>query len=93
VALTFEWDPEKARSNVAKHGIDFPEAATVFGDSLSLTVPDPEHSLGEQRYVTMGISHRLRLLVVAHTEAGDRIRIINARQATRRERRAYEQGS
>ena len=93
VALTFEWNPAKARSNLAKHGVGFPEAATVFGDSLSHTVPDADHSEAEQRYVTMGMSYRQRILVVAHTEDGDRLRIISARRATRREQRVYEQGS
>ena len=64
----------------------------MFGDTLSLTVPDPDHSVGEQRYVTMGMSHLQRILVVAHTEHGDLLRIISARRATRREQRAYEQG-
>ena len=54
--LTFEWDPRKARSNIAKHGITFEEASTVFADSLSLTIPDPEHSHSEERYVTMGMA-------------------------------------
>lgn len=90
--MTFEWDPLKAKSNLAKHGVDFREAATVFGDALSLTVVDADHPAGEQRYVTMGMSHLQRILVVAHTEDRNRIRIISARRATRRERRAYEQG-
>ena len=93
VALTFEWDPAKARANLAKHGVGFPEAATAFGDPLSLTIPDPDHSVGEQRYLTMGVSYGQRLLVVAHTEAGDRLRLISARRATRAERRRYEQGT
>jgi len=93
MALEFEWDAAKARSNVAKHGVDFPEAATVFGDALSRTMRDPDHSDDEQRYVTMGSSYRQRLLVVSHTEAGDRLRIISARRATPREQRAYEQGT
>lgn len=93
MALTFEWDPEKARSNLAKHAVDFPEAATVFGDFLSVTVSDPDLSTSEQRYLTLGMSHRQRLLVVAHTESGDRLRIISARRATRHEQRAYEQGT
>ena len=88
----FEWDSEKRWSNLAKHGVDFLEAATVFGDPLSLTAPDPDHSAGEHRYVTMGMSHLQRILVVAHTEDHDRLRIISARRATRREKRAYEQG-
>ncbi|MFV1988302.1 MAG: BrnT family toxin [Gemmatimonadota bacterium] len=91
--MTFEWDPTKAKTNLAKHGVDFREAATVFGDALSFTVPDPDHSTHEQRYVTMGMSSIQRVLVVAHTEDGDRLRIISARCATRREQRAYEQGS
>ena len=91
VALTFEWDPAKARANLAKHGVDFAEAATAFGDPLSLTVPDPDHSVSEQRYITMGVSYSQRLLVVAHTEAGDRLRLISARRATRAERKHYEE--
>ena len=90
MALTFEWDPDKAKANLAKHGVGFLEAATVLGDSLSLTISDPGHSEGEQRFVSVGMSDRLRLLVVAHTEWGERIRIISARRATRREQRAYE---
>lgn len=91
--LTFEWDSEKARANLAKHGVGFPEAATAFGDPLSLTVPDPDHSVGEERYITMGISYRQRLLVIAHTEVGDCLRLISARRATRAERRQYEEGT
>jgi uncharacterized DUF497 family protein len=93
VALTFEWDPAKARQNVAKHGIDFAEAATVFEDSLSFTIPDPDHSVDEQRLVTMGMSFRQRLVVVAHTDTEERIRIISARRATSAERHRYEEGS
>ncbi len=91
MALTFEWDPDKARANLAKHGVGFLEATAVLGDPLSLTIPDPGHSEGEQRFVSVGMSDRQRLLVVAHTELGERIRIISARRATRREQRAYEQ--
>ncbi len=90
MALTFEWDPDKAKANLAKHGVDFLEAATVLGDPLALTISDPSHSEGEQRFVSVGMSDRARLLVVAHTEWGERIRIISARRATRREQRAYE---
>jgi len=93
VALTFEWDPEKAEHNIAKHGIEFNEAATVFGDSLSLTIPDPDHSFGEQRYVTIGIEYSGRLLVVVHTDTKERIRIISARRASRAERNGYEKGT
>jgi hypothetical protein len=88
--LIFEWDPEKARLNTAKHGIDFAEAATVFADVLSATIPDPDHSIGEHRFITLGMSHRQRLLVVVHTETDDRLRIISARTAERNERRSYE---
>lgn len=91
MALTFEWDPGKAQANFAKHGVDFPEASTVFGDLLSLTIPDPVHSVGERRFLTVGVSYRQRLLVVAHTDTEARIRIISARRATRAERRYYEE--
>ena len=88
--LTFEWDARKARSNVAKHGVGFDEASTIFGDPLSLTIPDPEHSLAENRYITMGSAFNGKLLVVVHTDRGDNIRIISARRASRRERQRYE---
>jgi len=87
--LTFEWDEKKAKQNIKKHKVSFEEAATVLADPLSLTIPDPLHSEEEDRFVTMGTSIRGRLLVVVHTERGDAIRIISARLATRRERRAY----
>ena len=90
--MQFEWDPEKAAGNVRKHGVSFEDAATVFDDVLSLTGRDPDHSLGEQRSVTFGLSSAGRVLVVAHAERGDRIRIISARRATRPERRLYEEG-
>ncbi|NNE47442.1 MAG: BrnT family toxin [Rhodothermales bacterium] len=88
--LHFEWDPAKAESNLKKHGVDFGEAATAFGDPLSLTVPDPDHSVGEERFILIGVSYRNRLVVVAHAEDGDTIRIISARSATTAERKAYE---
>jgi len=88
--LTFEWDPHKARTNLVKHGIAFEEAATIFGDPSSLTIPDPEHSLAEERYVTIGKAFAGKLLVVVHTDRGDNIRIISARAASRRERKFYE---
>jgi uncharacterized DUF497 family protein len=91
VALTFEWDSRKARSNVSKHGISFEEASTIFGDSLSLTIPDPDHSIRERRYITIGTAFNGKLLVVVHTDRGNNIRIISARPASRRERRFYEQ--
>ena len=89
--MTFSWDPKKAGANLKKHGIDFREAATVFDDPLSTTFPDDPRSSAERRFVTIGISARGRTLVVAHTEAQQSIRIISARQATRRERKFYEE--
>lgn len=90
--MEFEWDDEKAESNLHKHGVSFPEAQTVFADSLALTGYDPDHSDGEDRYITMGTSIEGRLLVVSHTDRGDRVRIISAREASRKERRDYEDG-
>jgi uncharacterized protein len=90
--MRFEWDPEKAATNLRKHGVSFQEATTVFQDDLSLTGGDPDHSLDEERFVTFGVSSAGRLLVVAHTERGDRIRIVSARSATRSERTLYEEG-
>jgi uncharacterized DUF497 family protein len=90
--MEFAWDPNKTTSNLRRHNVSFGEAATVFSDPLSTTVPDPDHSLGEDRYITIGMSYRGRLLIVAHTEHGDRIRIISARELTRRERTQYEEG-
>jgi len=91
--LGFEWDANKAKTNLAKHGVSFEEAATVFGDPLSLTIPDPAHSQVEDRFVIIGQSHRQKLLVVVHTERGDNIRVISARHANQRERKAYEEAS
>jgi uncharacterized protein len=90
--LRFEWDPAKAAANLAKHGVSFEEASTVFRDALSQTGEDPDHSVGEERFVTFGVSSRGRLLVVAHTEQGDKIRIISARPALSGERKLYEEG-
>ncbi len=92
MSIKFEWDPRKARRNLRKHGVDFREASTVFADTLSITIPDPDHSEDEERWLTMGLSNRQRLLVVVHTEEGETIRIINARLADRLERRKYEEG-
>jgi hypothetical protein len=89
--MEFEWDPKKAAKNSKKHKVSFAEAATVFGDTLSMTVPDPDHSTDEDRYITIGLSDKRRLLLVAHTERKDRIRIISARELTRAERQAYEE--
>lgn len=79
--MQFEWDSGKARRNLRKHGIDFNEASTVFADTLSITIPDPDHSEDEERWVTMGLSNRHRLLVVVHTEQEESIRLISARTA------------
>ncbi|MDQ7825463.1 MAG: BrnT family toxin [Candidatus Eremiobacteraeota bacterium] len=89
--MLFEWDPMKARLNLEKHGISFDEASTAFQDFLSITISDPSHSEGEERFVLLGYSHRNRLLVVVHTEQKDRIRIISARPATRKESLSYEE--
>ena len=90
--MKFEWDPSKAAENVAKHGVRFEEAATVFRDTLSVTGLDPDHSIDEERLVIFGVSTSDRLLVVAHTERGDTIRIISARTTTPTERKIYEEG-
>ena len=89
--MTFEWDPSKAAQNRRKHGVSFHEAATVFGDPLALTYQDPDHSVQEQRFITVGTSNTGRLLIVAHADRSERIRIISARKTTRRERTHYEQ--
>ncbi len=92
MGLAFEWDTAKARQNVRKHGVSFEEASTVFADPLALTIDDPLHSDEEDRFITLGESQRRRLLVVVFTDRGERIRIISARVATRRERKDYEEG-
>jgi uncharacterized DUF497 family protein len=91
VGYIFEWDPKKAERNARKHGAAFDEASTVFGDPLALLMPDPDHSLGEKRYIVLGMSNQQRLLVVAFAERPPRTRLISARRATRRERRRYEE--
>jgi hypothetical protein len=90
--MIFEWDPGKAAENVAAHGVSFEEAASVFFDPLSATGADPDHSIGENRFVTFGLSSSGRLPVVAHTDREDAIRIISAREATTGERKLYEEG-
>jgi uncharacterized protein len=91
--LRFSWDPRKAASNARKHRVSFQEAATAFADPLSLTVPDPDRSDAEARFLLLGLSDRQRLLVVTHVERDDDlVRLISARLATRRERRQYEEG-
>lgn len=91
--MEFEWNPDKAKLNLEKHGISFQETTTVFNDPLSVTFPDPDHSIGENRYVIIGVSQFGQLLVVSHTDRGEKVRIISARKATRQERRFYEEGS
>lgn len=93
MSLSFEWDDEKAKKNQKKHGLSFQEASTVFADPLSRTIPDPLHSETEDRFVILGESANSRLLVVVFTERGENIRIISARVANRRERKAYEEGT
>ena len=91
MALLFEWDPKKARRNLTIHGVSFDDASTAFQDPLSKTIDDPLHSEEEGRFVLLGHSHRNRLLVVVHTERGDRLRLISARLAANRERIMYEE--
>jgi hypothetical protein len=89
--MKFDWDPEKAFANERKHGVTFDEASTVFGDVLSVSGRDLEHSIGEPRYVTLGISSYGRVLTVCHADRRGIIRIISARPATRKEKRIYEE--
>jgi len=90
VALQFEWDYQKARKNLRKHKVSFEEAASVFGDPLSITIPDPLHSSSEDRFIIIGESLQKRLIVVVHVERGNHIRIISARSTTRKEKENYE---
>ena len=92
MAFTFEWDPGKAAANHRKHGVSFDEAATAFADPFGIVVDDPPHSAGETRVVLLDHSESSRVLAVMFTERGDRIRLISARKATRREHRHYEEG-
>jgi hypothetical protein len=88
--MRFEWDSGKAAENLRKHRVSFDEATSAFFDPLSMTVQDPDHSVGERRFITMGASSSERLVVVAHTERGATIRIISARLASASERKRYE---
>ena len=88
--MQFEWNPEKARLNFKKHKVHFEEAVTVFYDPLSATFDDADHSVGEQRLITVGFSSQGRLLVVSHAERGAALRIISARRATALERKKHE---
>jgi hypothetical protein len=91
MAFIFEWDARKAERNLAKHGVSFDEAYSVFGDPLAITIDDPLHSGEEDRFIALGHSRRGRSLVVVFVERGDNIRIISPRLATRRERKNYEE--
>ncbi|KAB8319571.1 BrnT family toxin [Tolypothrix campylonemoides VB511288] len=90
--MQFEWNKNKAASNLSKHGVSFEEAKTVFDDPLYVDFYDPDHSEDEERYLIVGKSNRERLLIVSYTERGDSIRLISAREVTRTEREAYEEG-
>lgn len=89
--LEFEWDENKHQSNIGKHSISFPEAATAFKDKYSLCYFDPDHSDDEYRFILIGRSENMNILVISYTERDDRIRIISARTATKKERSYYEQ--
>lgn len=91
--MKFQWNPDKANSNLKKHGVSFEEAVTIFGDQLAVTIADPDHSIGELRMITIGQSRLQRLLLVCHTEREGEVRLISARVATRQERRSYESGN
>ncbi|RIK31669.1 MAG: hypothetical protein DCC56_05660 [Anaerolineae bacterium] len=86
----FEWDDEKAESNLEKHGVSFEEAATIFNDPYIATIADPDHSMDEERYVSLGVSVVMRLLSVAHVYRNERVRLISARKATKAEKKYYE---
>jgi uncharacterized DUF497 family protein len=90
--MRIEWDPEKAQSNLKRHGISFEEAATALSDPMAATGADPDHSITEERYVTFGVSEKGRLVVVSHTEKDETIRIISARKASKGEKELYEEG-
>jgi uncharacterized protein len=89
--MRFAWDKKKAARNLVKHSTSFEEAASVFGDPLSNTFPDQDHSIEERRFVIIGLSDQGRILVVAHTDDGELVRIISAREATHGERKSYEE--
>lgn len=87
--MQFEWDAEKDQRNQAKHAVSFDEGSTVFGDPFAITIDDPDHSSDENRVLTTGYSNRQRLIIVAHTDRDERVRIISAREVTAAERRDY----
>lgn len=90
--MRIEWDTKKARGNLRKHRVSFEEAATALKDPMAATGPDPDHSIGEPRYITFAVSDAGRLLIISHTDIGDTIRIISARVASKGERKIYEEG-
>ena len=90
MSINFEWDEDKAQENLKKHGIGFDEAISVFNDSLSLTIPDIKHSVGEERFIDIGLSNRNRLIIVVYTERNNVIRLISSRLATKKEKKSYE---
>jgi hypothetical protein len=90
--VNFEWDNDKAQRNLRKHGVSFDEASIAFGDPFSVTIDDPDHSIDEQRLLLLGQTLNGKLLVIAHLDDGETIRIISARMAERHERRQYEEG-
>jgi hypothetical protein len=89
VKLQFEWDPNKATFNIRKHNVSFEEAATIFYDPMFITVVDEEHSIDEERYISIGLSADGQLLMVAHTDRHEQIRLISARKATKKEEKFY----
>jgi len=90
--VKFEWDRRKAKSNLRKHGVSFQEVATVFGDALSITFDDPDHSVNGHRLLTFGLSRTDKAIIVSHTERGKSMRIISARLMSKQERQIYEEG-
>ena len=86
----FQWDEEKAKSNLKKHGVSFEEGATIFNDPMIATILDPDHSKDEERFISIGMSLIRRLLTVIHTYRKDRLRLISARKATKAEKKNYE---
>lgn len=91
--MVFEWDPRKSATNIRKHGVSFTEAGSVFGDEFGITVPDPDHSDEAERFITIGWSYLHRLLMVAHTDRDEKIRIISARELSKTERKEYEEAN
>lgn len=91
--MHFGWNPEKEKAHLTKHDVSFSEAITVFGDPFELTIADPDHSEGEYRYISMGLTVTINYYLVSYVERGHRIRIISARPATAQERKQYELGT